>query len=98
MIRYVIVAALALAGCVSTPEGQTALAKTCETGTTMYGYIKAAAVVEGAVPASLEANADKAWSILQPLCEKGAAATDADVVFAGAQVYVLIKTWRDAKK
>jgi hypothetical protein len=88
---------LVATGCTNTltPEHQSVLAKTCTTGQTFYGYIKAAATTE-AVPANVERIADNAYSVLKPLCDKGSSATQTDIVLAGAQVYVLTKAWRDA--
>lgn len=97
MLLFAVAAMLSLAGCTTalTPETYIALAKTCETGSTMYAYIKAASTT-GAVRPVVEARADQAYAILKPLCDKGAAATQTDIVLAGAQVYVLTKAWRDA--
>lgn len=85
------------AGCTSamTPEQQNVLAATCTSGQTFYGYIQAAATTE-AVPASIMSKANDAYRILKPLCDKGSAATQTDIVLAGAQVYVLTKAWKDA--
>lgn len=97
MKGLLLIAALGLAGCTNTltPEAQNVLAKTCVTGQTFYGYIVAAATTE-AVPEKVKVQADQAYAILHQLCEKGAAATQTDIVLAGAQVYVLTKAWRDA--
>ena len=88
---------LAAAGCTNSlsPEHLSALAKTCTTGQTLYGYIKTAATTE-AVPAKVEQIADQAYSVLKPLCDKGSSATQTDIVLAAAQVYVLTKAWKDA--
>lgn len=102
MIRNVLAAIacaclLAVTGCTSvmTPEQQNVLAATCTSGQTFYGYIQAAASTE-AVPASIVSKANDAYRILKPLCDKGSAATQTDIVLAGAQVYVLTKAWKDA--
>lgn len=90
-----VAAALLLAGCTLTPENVTLLAKSCETGQTTYGFIVTAAAAEVVQP-TVKAKADQLYGVLKPLCDKGAAATQQDIVLAGFQVYALTKLWRDA--
>lgn len=92
-----VAAALLLAGCTNTltPENVTLLAKSCETGQTTYGFIVTAAATEVVKP-TVKAKADQLYGVLKPLCDKGAAATQQDIVLAGFQVYALTKLWRDA--
>jgi hypothetical protein len=99
MIKYVftIIAVLLLSGCTGTlsPGVQAGLANTCQSSTNFYGLFSAAAAT-GVVKESLKLKVDQAWSVLQPICDKGPAATQTDIVIAAAQAYIIVKAWRDA--
>jgi hypothetical protein len=101
-MRYFLVAAIAavLAGCTSlaaplSAENAKVLAASCENGEVIYSNIVALSTV-GTLKFDLKAKADGLYAALKPICDKGAAATQADIVLAGAQVYALTKVWRDA--
>ena len=98
-MRYLVAAVMALflAGCTNTltPENLKLLAASCETGQTTYGFIVAASTT-GTISPKLKGQADQLYAVLDGLCKKGSAATQTDIVLAGAQVYALVKVWRDA--
>jgi hypothetical protein len=99
--RFLLVAAavclLVVTGCTGTlsPGMQAGLAKTCQSGTTFYGFVEAAATTEAVKPSILNTSR-QAYGILKPLCDKGPDATQTDIVLAAAQAYVLAKAWKDA--
>jgi hypothetical protein len=88
---------LVATGCTGTlsPGMQAGLAKACQSGTTFYGFVEAAATTEAIKPAILT-TARQAYGILKPLCDKGPEATQTDIVLAAAQAYVLAKAWKEA--
>lgn len=90
-----LVATLFLAGCPLTVEQRQTVANYCQEGVKYYGYVQQANAVEP-LPAQFIRAANDAYSILKPICDKGINVTEADVVSAALQAYVLTKTWREA--
>ena len=85
---------LAIVGCTTSQQSTEGIAKTCETGKTFYGYIITADST-GQLPVNLKSKADQSYAILIGICEKETV-TEADIVLAAAQVYILTKSWKDA--
>ena len=96
-LLYAAAATVLLAGCTQTlgPEHVKLLAASCETGQKTYVVITAGATA-GFVKPVFKERADQIYVVLDGVCKKGSAATQADIVLAGAQVYALTKLWRDA--
>ena len=82
---------LLAAGCTS--DGEDA-ASSCQTGRTIYADIIEADTT-GEIPDNVKSVADKAYKALNKVCEKETL-TEADVVLAAYQVYILTKSKKDA--
>lgn len=82
---------LLAAGCM--PSSDTA-DSSCQTGRTIYADIIEADTT-GEIPENVKAVADKAYAVLNRVCEKETL-TEADIVLAAYQVYILTKSKKDA--